>query len=297
MRAIVEADNGVVVAMPGANAGPMEQMVRRTTPQHMSSVLLLIGLLTSGVAPAALAQGSAPSRFGITDNSFLVEEAFNQEPGIFQNIFVLTRTRDGVYDGSVTQEWPVVSMRHQFSFTMPFSAVSGQGAVGDLMLNYRFQVSTGDGRAPAFSPRVSLIVPTSAPRRPMGGDGIGWQVNLPFSRAVGPLFFHGNAGTTLLQGEQPDGALGDWSHTPFVAGSAIVALTPMLNVVLETMAEWERIDGGRERSVTVSPGLRTGWNLGDRQVVVGVAVPVTRGAHRDHAVLGYFSYELPFRHQ
>lgn len=261
--------------------------------QRISIFLFLVALVT-GVSPAVLAQDPAPARFGITDNSFLVEEAFNQEPGIFQNIFVMTRSRDGVYDGSVTQEWPVMSMRHQFSFTMPFSAMSGHGAVGDVMLNYRLQLGDGEGHLPAFSPRVSLIVPTSATRRPMSGDGVGWQVNLPFSKSAGPVFFHWNAGTTLLREEQMEGVAGDWSHTPFVAGSVIAAVTPMFNLIVESMAEWEPTNGVRERSVTVAPGLRTGWNLGSQQVVVGVAVPVTRGDRRDHAVLGYFSYELPF---
>ena len=262
--------------------------------QHMSSLLFLVGVIIAGASPAVLAQDPAPDRFGIKDNSFLVEEAFNQEAGIFQNIFVMTRSRDGVYDGSVTQEWPVLSMRHQFSFTMPFSAVSGHGAVGDLMLNYRFQMWDGEGRLPAFSPRLSVIVPTSATRRSMGGNDAGWQVNLPFSKAAGPVFFHWNAGTTLRHEEQRDGATGDWSNTPFVAGSAIGAITSMFNVVLESMVQWERTDLVRESSVTVSPGIRTGWNLGTKQVVVGVAVPVTWSDRRDLAVLGYFSYELPF---
>jgi hypothetical protein len=48
--------------------------------------------------------------------------------------------------------------------------------------------------------------------------------------------------------------------------------------------------------VTLSPGVRGGWTLtGDRQVILGVAVPITfsEGEHST-AVLGYFSYELPF---
>ncbi len=262
--------------------------------QPLFSLVLFVAIITTGVPTSVVAQSSSPERFGIKDNSFLVEEAFNQEPGVFQNIFVMTRSRDGVYDGSVTQEWPVVSMRHQFSFTMPFSTVSALGAIGDIMLNYRLQMWDGEGSLPAFSPRLSVVLPTSPIRRPMGGNGLGWQVNLPFSQAAGPVYFHWNAGTTLLQEDRHEPAAGGWTSTPFVAGSAIAAVTPMLNAVLETMVQWERNDAGRERSVTVSPGVRAGWNLGTQQVVLGVAVPVTRGAGNDHAILAYFSYERPF---
>jgi hypothetical protein len=46
--------------------------------------------------------------------------------------------------------------------------------------------------------------------------------------------------------------------------------------------------------VTVSPGFRLGWNVGEQQIVIGVGVPVTRGDRHDTAVLGYLSYERPF---
>ena len=49
-------------------------------------IIFLAALLASTAAPAA-AQAPPASPFGITDNSFLIEEAFNQDPGVFQNIF------------------------------------------------------------------------------------------------------------------------------------------------------------------------------------------------------------------
>src|SRR6185503_12230166 len=228
------------------------------------------------------AQSKPEPKFGITDNSFLVEEAFNQEAGIFQNIFVMSRSRHGVWDGSFTQEWPIKSMRHQASFTMPFGFASGNGSAGDLMFNYRFQLSEeGAGRA-AISPRLSVMVPTSAERR--WADGIAWQVNLPVSKAVGRVYVHANVGSTF----EKDIA------TPFFAASAIVAVSPLFNVMFETFVESAPGVGGREITRTFAPGFRTGWNIGEKQVVVGLAAPVTRGAARDTAVLGYFSYELPF---
>ena len=135
-------------------------------------IIFLAALLASTAAPAA-AQAPPAYPFGITDNSFLIEEAFNQDPGIFQNIFVMARNADHEWDGSFTQEWPVLSQRHQLSFTLPFSATSNAVALGDLGLNYRVQVTDGKGRFPAFSPRVTLLSPTSAAQRSLGWGGAG----------------------------------------------------------------------------------------------------------------------------
>lgn len=251
---------------------------------------LTVATLGATVRPAAAQTAPAP-KFGIADNSFLVEEAFNQETGVFQNIFVMSRSRHGVWNGSFTQEWPAPGMRHQLSVTAPLSVFNGSAAVGDGLINYRFQVSNGEGRMPAFSPRLSAVLPTSADRRAYGTSGVGWQVNLPASKQFGALFVHANAGSTMMR----DGKGSDWQQTPFVAGSVIVALRPMFNLMFATYSESRPELGGRERVTTYAPGFRTGWNIGDKQWIIGIAVPITRGATHDTGVLGYLSYELPFR--
>ncbi len=269
-------------------------------------LFLLFAAVLAVTPRPALAQ-VAPPRFGITDNSFLVEEAFNQDAGIFQNIFLVTRTTDRRWDGSFTQEWPLGGVRHQFSFTVPFSVVSGDGAAGDVLINYRYQVWTEDaqGHRPAFAPRATVILPSSAERRPLGAAGAGFQFNLPFSKAYGPFYFHGNAGATWLEardaqrvaGRDAAGvARGEWLETSSVAGSAIWAARPMFNLTFEAYAQTESlIDAPRERTVILMPGVRTGWNFGERQVVVGLGVPITRGDVHDRGVLLYGSLEMPFR--
>jgi hypothetical protein len=51
----------------------------------------------------------------------------------------------------------------------------------------------------------------------------------------------------------------------------------MLNLMLESLATFDEViaDAGttRSRGLTLSPGLRTGWDIGEKQVVVGFAVP------------------------
>ena len=251
-----------------------------------------IAALLAVVAAPAAAQAEKESKFGITDNSFLVEEAFNQEEGVFQNIFVMARSQTGDWNGSFTQEWPIGNIRHQFSVTAPFAVSGGAPAVGDGLINYRFQAWSGEGRRPAFSPRLSLVLPTSADRRGLGGRGLGWQMNLPFSKQSGPIFFHWNVGMTSVRDTEQSST---WLNTPAVGGSIIVAVRPMLNVMFETYSESRPGDVGREVNTTFAPGVRTGWNVGDTQWVIGMAVPITRGAIHDVGVLSYLSYELPFR--
>ena len=94
------------------------------------------------------------------------------------------------------------------------------------------------------------------------------------------MYAHANAGYTWLP---------DVQKTAHVAGSGIWRVAPMLNVMLEGVVAFGE-------STTLSPGFRRGWNLGERQLVIGVAAPITRADGRSTAaLLTYFSYELPFR--
>jgi len=67
-----------------------------------------------------LAAAPAWSQEPIKDNSFLIEEAYNQEWGVVQHISAFSRVEGGgewVY--TFTQEWPVPNERHQLGFTLP----------------------------------------------------------------------------------------------------------------------------------------------------------------------------------
>jgi hypothetical protein len=73
----------------------------------------------------------------------------------------------------------------------------------------------------------------------------------------------------------------------------------MLYLMLESVVLVDQIAaaGGpvRETTFTLSPGFRGGWNVGDKQIVTGFALPIswTEGV-RDTGAFLYFSYELPF---
>jgi hypothetical protein len=255
----------------------------------------------SGVQDA----GSEPA---IADNSFFIEEAYNQEPGVIQHITSLAATGTGRRDlyFSFTQEWPFRSQRHQFSYTLPLTRLDGQSAgLGDVLLNYRLQLGAGTRRW-ALAPRLSLVLPTGSVRRGLGDGSIGLQANLPLSYQLsGQVVTHWNAGATILPRAQ--GAFAGESGprrtlTHFTFGGSVIALTQLpVQVMFESLLtfEGEIAAGGviRRRTAWVaSPGLRAGVSLGSLQIVPGVALPFTRsGGHTERGVFTYLSLEHPFR--
>src|SRR5690349_13537375 len=82
---------------------------------------------------------------GIQDNSFLIEEAYNQDYGVVQhinNFTYLAQSKSWAY--SFTQEWPVdAAPKNQLSYTLlaVHAPVVGSGVgFGDVALNYRYQL-------------------------------------------------------------------------------------------------------------------------------------------------------------
>jgi hypothetical protein len=252
-------------------------------------------VLAAFALPISLQAQAAP--FAIMDNSFLVEEAFNQPAGVFQNIFLIQKAKGGGgWSIEFTQEWPVGGQRHQLSYTLPYD-VEGT-ALGNVMLNYRLQASTEEGGGPAFSPRLSAILPTSS-------DAVEWgaQVNLPVSRQLGDAYLNVNAGATLESQEIGTQSLRLLS--PHVAGSVIYRLRPLFHLMAESVATFEEMPAGpcctTDRATTwiVSPGARGAFNLGDHQLTLGGAVPIvvseSSGAPYGTSLVLYLSYELPFK--
>lgn len=247
----------------------------RLTRAVMATAALLVV-----VRPAA-GQAADPSRkWEILDDSFLIEESFNQERGVFQNIFSWTRYRGGPWEASFTQEWPVPGVTHQLSYTLPFASTGEARGLGDVLLNYRYQLREETKSGPAVSPRVSLILPTGRANDRIGDAAIGLQINVPASKQFGDLYIHANGGFTWRR---------DVQRTAHGGGSAIWRAAPMLNLMLEALVD-------TDQSATVSPGFRCGWNFGDHQLVVGAAIPfIYERGDTTAALLTYFSYELPFR--
>jgi hypothetical protein len=99
---------------------------------------------------------------------------------------------------SFTQECPVFSQRHQFSYTIPYVFTEDDNGMEDIRLNYRVQAFMEDKYTPAFAPRLSLVIPTDRDKG-FGAGVVGYEFNLPFSKIVSDLWtLHFNAGMSVF---------------------------------------------------------------------------------------------------
>lgn len=225
----------------------------------------------------------------IEDNSFFIEEAYNQEEGIIQHIFTGTRNSGSVFsEASFTQEWPAFGQTHQLSISIPYLYSSSLDGVGDVLLNYRYQLTNNNGLA--VSPRFSLIIPTGDKAKGLGSGVVGVQLNLPVSkRWSNECITHGNAGLTVL----PDVKIGTGKETQteyFVGASGIYLVNANFNV----MAEVLYTSGNSTDELILNPGVRFALNIENLQIVPGFAFPVIYTSGRqDSGVFLYLSFEHP----
>ena len=258
------------------------------------------------------AQAAAPQTnavAAIQDNSFLIEEAYNQEPGVVQHINTLFRTsgtRSWVY--AFTQEWPVRVQQHQLSYTIQIAhAADGSGSrtgIGDVAVNYRYQL-LGVGGGPAFAPRLSVLLPTGASRRGFGAGGTTWQMNLPFSMTLpADLVSHSNAGMSFTPHAR-NTADDEAASREYSLGQSLIWLVRRdFNFMIEALWTAAYEVAGPDRTVRstellVSPGVRAAINFRSKlQIVPGFAVPIGVGPSRgERSLFAYLSFEHPFAKQ
>jgi hypothetical protein len=268
----------------------------------MTRIALLAALVAAPLAaqqPAAVRAAPPPIR----DNSFLVEEAYNQEARVVQHISALSLTRESTdWEYGFTQEWPVRSQRHQLSVTVPILHAAQTTAVGDLAINYRYQLAFDDLTGNAIAPRVSLVLPTGDSGAGQGTSSLGVQVNLPVSWGWHrSLVTHWNLGGAWTPAARA--LLGGRATTrdAFASASMIWLATASINLMLE--AAWAREesavgDDTREagESAFISPGLRAAINVpSGLQIVPGIAFPIGVGpSDGQRRVFVYLSLEHSF---
>jgi hypothetical protein len=263
-----------------------------------SSVLLLLAF--------PLTASRAPVTAQIQDNSFLIEEAYNQEYGVVQHISAFTRVATGDWTYTFTQEWPLGGLRHQLSYTLPVEAVSGFGTgFGDVALNYRYQLAGNPRARRVAAPRFSILLPTGDEKEGRGAGGVGFQVNFPLTLVLSSqVITHWNAGATLTPSARNAAGETASTHDFDLGGSVVWLFRPSFNFLLETM--WKDAGsvapGGRvlaETGWVLSPGIRWAFDMpGDLQIVPGVAYSVGLGPGSDEdALFLYLSFEHPFKRQ
>jgi hypothetical protein len=238
----------------------------------------------------------------IEDNSFLIEEAYNQEKGVIQHIQTfeyLKKAKTWLY--TFTQEWPVPDEKNQLSYTVPASHIGepSETGLGDILLNYRYQLFQKE--TIAVAPRFSLILPTGDYKKGMGAGAYGYQINIPISVILSDkLVTHWNAGTTYTPGsKEPGGAQAN------IMGYNLGASTVWLvseNFNILTEAAWNSLefvqeDGSKKKGETffINPGMRFALNYkSGLQVVPGLAFPIgVAESKNEYGVFIYLSFEHP----
>jgi hypothetical protein len=283
-------------------------------------VAILLALFAVG-SPSVHAQ-EEDEDVSIQDNSFLIEEAYNQEKGIIQHIFNWVPSWDvnhGVRQREInflfTQEWPIFSQKHQFAYSISSTRFTDQDpggpiiqaeGIGDIILNYRYQLLGGKGQELSIAPRFSVILPSGDENLGIGNGKLGYQFLVPTSKEYEHWCFHFNAGIMVTPdvtaGLDPRlGLHGQTLNGYNVGGSAICKFLPNFHFMLETLATWDEnllLEGTPDTNLEwfVSPGVRWApFTKGETQWVLGIAAPV--GVNRDApdaSLFLYMSFEHPF---
>ncbi len=260
----------------------------------------LAGWILFLVAPST---GLADELKKIEDNSFLIEEAYNQEPGVIQHIQSFQYMRDKQWAYIFVQEWPVPGRTHQFSYNIPVFRLDLEDegrstGIGDVQLNYRYQLVDKEDYM-AMAPRLSLILPTGDYHEGFGRGAVGYQTNIPLSLTLSEKWVnHWNAGMTFTPNAEGS-ERGKRDTLDFNAGTGFIyLLADNINLMLETA--WnaaQSVDGGREHSLFINPGFRFAINFDSGlQIVPGIGFPIGIGpSSGEYGIFFYLSFEHPFR--
>lgn len=237
----------------------------------------------------------------VKDNSFLIEEAYNQEAGVVQFIFN-HQYQDPTQDASTvfTNEIPLGGETHQFSYVVPMERVGArdESGLGDILLNYRYQLLNNEYIA--MAPRLSLILPTGDYKKELGSGAVGLQFNQSVSVTLSDKWTnHWNAGFTYTPGSKDSN--GDTADVfGFNFGTSVVYnWTSRTNLLCEfVLNNMESTTGPDEKAAETSywivPGIRTAFNFGETEVVPGIGALLGVGPSAvDHetGVFAYLSFE------
>lgn len=233
----------------------------------------------------------------VKDNSFLIEEAYNQEAGVVQFIFAHQYV-DPSQDAATTftNEIPMGGETHQFSYVIPMQkiGITEESGVGDILVNYRYQMVNNEHVA--MAPRLSLILPTGDYKKELGTGATGVQFNQAVSITLSDKWTnHWNAGFTYIPSAKD--ANGDTSDVfGFNFGTSVVYnWTPRTNLLCEFVSNSMESTVGPDTKETeatyyIVPGIRTAFDIGETEVVPGIGAMLGIGPSAVDHEMGVFSY-------
>lgn len=241
----------------------------------------------------------------IEDNSFYLEEGFNQDAGMVQFIQsyeMSTRVSQGLYD--LTIEMPITDKVHQWSYG--FEALNkgneGRQDIGDSVLSYRYQSLNRDGYL--MAERFGLILPTGSVEHETSNGVLGLDFKYAATIPVATLWMnHWNVGSRILPNSKRFKQKVRVSEQEYsLATSGVYLYSDHLNLILEAIFtnfngfgdEGEKIT---ENAITLNPGIRVDfdidWNA--TQVVPGISFPARFvGGLIEQGILFYLSFEPNF---
>jgi len=249
----------------------------------------------------------------IEDNSFFIEEAFNQRMGVLQHIFnvYLDDLHPGVVSYAFTQEIPLTDQGHQLSYSISYQTIAAADSttarvagLGDLYITYRPMISDGSQWAMCI-PRLTLILPTGKSSDGLGGGAFGLQLAIAVTKRISRgLVTHYNIGsTTFFQRDRYASVNGEHklvyerNVSDQNAGVGVVWIArPKLNFLVEGLASRNSLirDDGvvvHEWQYMINPGVRFSITTKRMQLVPGVSFPVNPVIRSGQGVFFYFSIE------
>lgn len=239
----------------------------------------------------------------IEDNSFLIEEAYNQKPGEYQFIQAYRSYQSGKeYKFTSEGEMALGSEKHQLSYQVVRDKEADQGSVGDTTLSYRLQ----SANQPDFlmAHRFGLILPTGS----VGKQSSYGVTGLRYLQATTFLFQeywdnHWNLGFNHFPEAKVNFSDKRRTLNEFLIGTSLIYhWKDNLNFLLEGIYETHeklnlRNQKRYEYEFTLNPGVRTAIELSWKktQIVPGISFPIRYlDDHIDHGVLVYLSFEPKF---
>lgn len=242
----------------------------------MKQLLVILGS-TLIFASLALAQK-------VEDNSFLVEEAYNQEEGVVQFIQLYqkdSRTKSWGY--TFINEFPMFSQTHQFSYEIPVAYNEGleKTQVRDIKINYRAELIRNEQFV--ATARFSTILPSGNVKFGFGSGKVGLETALLTSVQIHPKWTqHWNFGAGFTP--KAKNVLEDEADNSkyFWAVSQVYYATDMLNFMIEATGTTVSTTAGDgivawSTENLISPSVRYAIDYKDWQFVPGLAFPIGLG--------------------
>jgi hypothetical protein len=272
---------------------------------------LLALLWGSGLAAQIAPGGPAEWTEVLQDNSFLVNEAYNQDPDQVQHVLTGWHFPNAsVWLLTFDDQWPVGGEKHQMDLFVPYGS---QGAIdphgfGDLQIGYQYQARLqGEGSAFSMAPGVKLSLPTGSWTKGLGLGGPGVLVSLPISRRLSQhVEVHFNLGGSWFPTAKTLGASGETLRgslaTLSEGASIVIHVNPTLNLSLEAVGGQAEALGESGKKLWgstafLSPGVAYAINFkSGAQLTLGAAVPFGLDRQSPNSSLFlYVSLEHNFR--